>query len=133
MADPFSITSVVALGLQSMGNLLALIEDFRDAPRAIRQVSEESRSMLNTLSGLDQFLHKNGESQIFEEDRESLQAALNLTREIRPLLVKADDFRIARLVARMRWSLSQRTLKHLCEALKSARGTLDTSLSSFNV
>ncbi|KAL9044129.1 MAG: hypothetical protein Q9214_002710 [Letrouitia sp. 1 TL-2023] len=123
MADPFSITSVVALGLQSINQLLALINDFRDAPRAIQQISEESRSILNVLSGLDQFIYKNGESQIFGEDRESLKAPLNLTRstanqlahKIMPLLVKADGSWIAK------------------SALKSAKGTLDTSMSSLNV
>lgn len=141
MVDPVSIVSLLAIGLHSANKLLALVEGIRDAPREIQNISEDSRSICDILSTLNEFLEENRESQLPTEITLSLhvplantsRAADELVDKIKPFVKEKSESKTSKWVAGIRWSFSQKNVKQLGEQLSNGKSTLSMTLAVVNM
>lgn len=141
MVDPVSIVSLLAIGLHSANKLLTLVEGVRDAPREIQNISNQSRSICDILSTLNEYLEENRDSQLPTEITQSLhiplantcRAADELVDKIKPFVKEKSESKTSRWVAGMRWSFSQEDVKQLGEQLSNGKSTLSMTLAVVNV
>ncbi len=141
MVDPVSIVSLLAIGLHSASKLLALVEGIRDAPRDIQNISEDSRSICDILSTLNEFLEENRDSQLPTEITLSLnvplantsRAADELVDKIKPFVKEKSESKTSKWVAGIRWSFSQKNVKQLGEQLSNGKSTLSMTLAVVNM
>lgn len=141
MVDPVSIVSLLAIGIHSANKLLTLVEGIREAPREIQNIAEDSRSICDILSTLNEFLEENRGSQLPTEITLSLhvplvntsRAADELVDKIKPFVKEKSESKTSKWVAGIRWSFSQKNVKQLGEQLSNGKSTLSMTLAVVNM
>ena len=141
MADPISIISLLAIGAHSANKLCTLVEGIREAPREVRSILDDSRSICDILATLNEFLEKNKDSQLPIEITQSLhiplentyKAADKLIDKLKPLAKEEGESKTSKWVAGVRWSFSQKDVKQLGEQLSNGKSTLRLTLAVVNM
>ena len=139
MADPFSIISLVVIGLQSANKLYTLVDGIRDSPREIQNVSADSRSICDILNTLKGFLEEKKDLELPPEIKQSLQIALENTRgavdevinKIKPFVTVKGELKKSRWTG-IKWSYCQKDVKQLGEQLRDGKSTLNLTLAVVN-
>ncbi len=141
MADPISIISLLAIGAHSANKLCTLVEGIREAPREVRAILDDSRSICDILATLNEFLEENKDSQLPIEITQSLhvplentyKAADKLIDKLKPLAKEEGESKTSKWVAGVRWSFSQKDVKQLGEQLSNGKSTLSVTLAVVNM
>ena len=141
MADPISIIGLLAIGAHSANKLCALAQSVREAPREIQDISEDSRSICDTLATLKEFLEKNRDTEFSIEITQSLHVSLEntckaadkLVERLKPFSRGEGESKTSKLVAGLKWTFVQKDVKQLGEQLNQGKTTLNASLAVVNL
>ena len=141
MADPLSIISFLAIGAHSANKLCALARSIREAPREVRTISDDSRSICDILATLKKFLEEKSDSDLPIEITQSLhvplentcKAADKLIDRLKPLSKGEAESKKSKWMAGVKWSFSQKDVKQLGEQLSNGKSTLSVTLAVVNL
>ena len=136
MTDPISIVSLVAIVIKASKVLCQLIDDTKNAPREVLEVSQDSRATYEILGKLEGFLQHNDKDPVPSELFRSLQIPLDNTHEVltdlakklKPYIKSSGNAKQSKWVG-FKWAVNQREVRSLKESLVNGKSTLSMTLA----
>ena len=140
MVDPISIISAVAIALHAANKLFDTVGGLREAPREIRNVAADSKTICDILDTLKGYLEQHGESGLPVEIIQSLRIPLENTRwtveelasKLKPFVSGQGEVRKSTWIG-IRWSFCQKDVRQLGLQLSNGKSTLSMTLVVVNV